>query len=192
MNVVLEGFLKTSIPLDTIFYAEERVSRFSLKNFMSQTAEKICRGTLRCFRKLRVSKNFVHKRGISRFSVESFLFESTKKVRRGTVLRFRKIGVSKSFRHKGEGNITVFRRNSAIKFRREILLCFRKFRVSKSYMDKKSISWFSIENFLSHSIENLRRGTLLCFRNFWYRKLSSLREGGVTIFRSNKKIKKYW
>ena len=42
------------------------------------------------------------------------------------------------------------------------VLCFRKFPVANKFMDKKGggVSRFSVENFLSHSAENFRRGTL--------------------------------
>ena len=52
------------------------------------------RGTLLCFRKFRVSKNFMPKRGISRFSVENLLSRSTEKLRKGTLL----CSVSENFR----------------------------------------------------------------------------------------------
>ena len=66
-NLVFEGFLQTSIPpLISIFYAKDVVQFFcpSNKNFRS--------GTLRCFRKFRVWKNFMHKKGISLVSVDFF------------------------------------------------------------------------------------------------------------------------
>ena len=37
-------------------------------------------------------------------------------------------------------------------------------------MDKGGASRFSVENFLSHSAEKIRRGTVQCFANFRYRK----------------------
>ena len=37
---------------------------------------------------------------------------------------------------------------------------------------------FSIENLLSDTSKKLRRGTLLCFTNFWYRKKLWIRGGG--------------
>ena len=61
LNLVLNGFLQTSIsPLIFIFYAKDGVSRFCVENVSSHSAEKIRRETLRCFRKLRVSKNFIY------------------------------------------------------------------------------------------------------------------------------------
>ena len=48
------------------------VSRLSVENFLSQSAEKFRWGTLRYIRKVRLSKNFMHRRVISLFSVEFF------------------------------------------------------------------------------------------------------------------------
>ena len=39
---------------------------------------------------------------------------------------------------------------------------------------RKRVSRFSVENFLSHSAENFRKGTLQCFKNFGYRKILCL------------------
>ena len=63
-NLVFKGFF-TNINSTTDFYIfwKEGVSRFCVENFLSHSAEKIRRGTLRCFKKFRVSKNFMHKRG---------------------------------------------------------------------------------------------------------------------------------
>ena len=52
-------------------------SRFSVKNFLSHSAEKLRRGTFLCFTKFLVSKKILYKRGgrrkgLSQFSVESF------------------------------------------------------------------------------------------------------------------------
>ena len=56
------------------------------KLFVSQDRnEKLCKGTRLCFRKFRVSKNFMLKRGISRFSIENLLSHSAEKFRRGTL-----------------------------------------------------------------------------------------------------------
>ena len=43
-------------------------------NFLSQSAQDFCGGTLHCFRKIWVSKQFMHKRArvVSRFSAEKF------------------------------------------------------------------------------------------------------------------------
>ena len=61
------------------------------------------------------------------------------------------------------------------------MLCFRKFPVAKKFIDKRgggSIK-ISFENFLSHSSEEFRRGTLLCCvsENFRQPKSLWIREG---------------
>ena len=42
--------------------------------------------------------------------------------------------------------------------------CFTKFLVSKKFMERRGggVSRFFVKNFLSHSAEKFRRGTLLC------------------------------
>ena len=55
------------------------------------------------------------------------------------------------------------------------MLCFKKFLVAKKSMEKSGeggLSKLSVENFLSHSTEIFRRGTLLCCvsENFRWRK----------------------
>ena len=70
------------------------------------------------------------------------------------------------------------------------MLCFRKFPVAK-FMDKRGgVSRFSVENFLSHSFEKLRRGTILCFTKFLVsKKVMHKREGeekgSITTFCRN-------
>ena len=79
--------------------------------FFCLKTEKIRYGTLRCFRKFQVSKNFMHKKGISLFSVEFFSSHSTEKLRGGTLLCFRKFMVRKKLWIRGGGGvITFFRR----------------------------------------------------------------------------------
>ena len=58
------------------------VLRFSVEKFLCHSTEIFRRGTLRFFRKILVSKNFIHKRGMSRFSVEHFLSHSAEEFRR--------------------------------------------------------------------------------------------------------------
>ena len=40
------------------------------------------------------------------------------------------------------------------------------------------VSRFSVENFLSHSVENFRRAILYCYNNFGYREILDKRGGG--------------
>ena len=51
---------------------ENGISRFSVENFLAQSAKKFRCGTLRYIRKVRLSKTFMPKRVISLFSVELF------------------------------------------------------------------------------------------------------------------------
>ena len=75
----------------------------------SGSTESFGRGKLLCFRKLRVSKKRIPKRGISRTSMENLLSHSTESFHRGILLCFRKFQVSKRNYAQG-GNITLFYR----------------------------------------------------------------------------------
>ena len=55
---------------------------------------------------------------------------------------------------------------------------FHFFRVWKSVMHKRGMPRFSVENFSSHSTGKLRRGTILCFRNFLVSKKLMDKRGG--------------
>ena len=44
---------------------KDGVSRILVGNLLSHITEKLRKGTLRCFKKFGVSKNFMHKRGLS-------------------------------------------------------------------------------------------------------------------------------
>ena len=50
------------------------------------------------------------------------------------------------------------------------------------FMHKRGMSRISAESFLSHSTKTFRRGTLLCIKKFWYRKILRIREGRVSRF----------
>ena len=69
--------------------------------FVSQY-RKNSKGTLRCFGKILVSKNFMDKRGggegVSQISVKNLLFHTTSKLCRWTLLCFKKIQVRKNLR----------------------------------------------------------------------------------------------
>ena len=70
------------------------MSRFSVKNLLTHSAEKLSRGNFLGFRNILVSKMFVDKKageGVSRFSVEISLCHSTGKFIRET------FGVSENF-----------------------------------------------------------------------------------------------
>ena len=123
------------------FYASERgCITFFVENFLSHSTEKLRWGTLRCIRKFRVSKNFMHQRGggVSRFFVKNFLSHSTEKLRWGTLRCIRKFRVSKNFMHqRGGGGITFLRQKLFVSQYRKIplgntlvfqkILCIAKF-----------------------------------------------------------------
>ena len=73
------------------------VSRFSVEKFLSHSAEKIRGRTLRYFRKFRVSKNFMHKRGLRgvlRFSFGNFFVSQYRKTSQGNPSVIQKISGS--------------------------------------------------------------------------------------------------
>ena len=74
------------------------VSRFSVNNFLSDITEKFRKGTLLCFRKILVSKNFMEKRiGASRFSVANVLSHSSEKICKGNHSVYQKNSDVESF-----------------------------------------------------------------------------------------------
>ena len=86
----------------------------SRRKLLSHSTEKFCWGTLRCFRKFRVSQIFMHKKGISLNSSEKFLSHRTEKTSPGNHSVFQKIsGREKNFMDKKGGGeevgITIFR-----------------------------------------------------------------------------------
>ena len=105
--------------------------------------------------------------GASRFSVEIFLSRSAEKLHRRTLL----CCVSENFWYRkslwirgGGGEYQdflpkIFCLTVPKNFIGEpSVLCFRKFLVPKKFMDKRGgVSRFSVENFLSHSPEKVRR-----------------------------------
>ena len=111
---VFKKFLQTAIPpLISVFYAQG-YHVFLFKNFRLTVRKNFVEEPV-CFRKSRVSTNFLPKRGISLFSIGNLLSHITEKIRRGTLLCFTKFLVSKNFSEKrgggGRGSITIFCRN---------------------------------------------------------------------------------
>ena len=145
------------------------VSRFSVENFLSHSTEKLRWGRLRCFRKFRVSQNFMHKKGISLNSVEKFLSHRADKIRGRTLLCFERILLSKIFKQR-RGEASRFCRNffyltGPKKLRRGTILCFRKFLVGKCILwIRGGGSRFSVEKFLSDCTKKFHWRTLWCFR----------------------------
>ena len=69
----------------------EGVSRFSVENFLSHSADKIRRRTLLCFKRILVSKFFKQKKGEASRSCRLFLSHTTKKTSPGNHSAFQKI-----------------------------------------------------------------------------------------------------
>ena len=56
---------------------------------------------------------------------------------------------------------------------------FQLFRVPRKFgEEREGVSRFSVENFLSHGVENFRRANLYCCNNFGYRESLDKRGGG--------------
>ena len=158
------------------------VSRFSVENFLSHSAKKIRGGTLQCF-KLRVSKNFMHKKGISLFSVEVFSSHSAEKFRRGTLLCFKKVLVSKILMQRRGGHHGFFSKFFCLTGPKNFLR--GPFSVSEIFWYGNKIygykmggvSRFFVGNFLSHSAKNFVGEPFNVSENFGYRKISCRRRG---------------
>ena len=88
------------------FYASERegVSRFSVENFC-HTTKNFRWGTVRCFRNILVSQEFMHSKGISLKSVENFLSHSAEKLCKWILLFLKKSGFEKFCRWKEEYHV---------------------------------------------------------------------------------------
>ena len=127
------------------------------------------------------------KRGhITTFRSKFFVSEY-RKISLGNTSLYRKIsGIEKFYASERErGGITFLRRkllsHSTEKFRWVTVRCFRKFSVSQNFMHKKGISLNSVEKFLSHSADKIRR-TLLCFERILVSKIFKQRRGDASRF----------
>ena len=122
---------------------------FFRRKSLSQ-CRKISWETLQCFKKFRVSKNFMHKKGISPFSAKQFVLEP-KKIDGGPFCVSKKFWYRK-FSCIGEGRghhgfLEKFLSHGTEKLCTGSLLCFRKFLAWKQIMEKRwGASRFSVEN----------------------------------------------
>ena len=160
LNLVFKAFTNINSTTDFCTLCKS-VSRFSVENFLSQSAKKFRRGTLLFFRKFLITKNDRDERGrVSRFSVKIVLSGSTESFRRGTLLCFRKLRVSKSFMPtKGTSRFSM--KICCLTKPRNFVgepfcFCFTKFPVSKKFMDKRGggVSRFSVEIFFCLTVPN--------------------------------------
>ena len=110
---------------------------------------------------------------VSRFSVEIVLSHSTETFGGETFLCFRYFLVSKNVREERVGYHDFPSKSFWLTLSKRFLE--ETFRVSensisKTFVQKREKSQFPVENCLSHSTDELLRGTPLCFRNFWLSK----------------------
>ena len=165
------------------------VSRFSVENFLSHGSEKFRWGTLRCIRKIRVSKNYVHQReGYHVLRQKPFVTQYQKN-RWGTLRCFRKFRVSQNFMHKKGISLSSVEKilsHSANKVHRRTLL-FRKNSGIGNFQAKEAEASRFCRNFLSHRTETKSFvKEPFCFpENFWYRKKIMDKRGYITIFSPN-------
>ena len=166
-----------------MFYA-----RLFVQNFLPHSTEKFRWGTLRCIRKFRVVKNFMHQRGggVSRFSVEFFLSHSAENFRRGESFSVSLIsGIEKVWIRGGE-----YQDFPSKIFCLTVPKCFigEHFGVSEKFLYRKfsciggGASRFC-RNFLSHMTETKSFvQESFCFPEiFWYQKKLWIR-GGISRF----------
>ena len=92
----------------------EGLSRFSVKSLLSHSAENVRRGTLLCFRKLPVSKIFIHSRegSMTVFSTVFCLTVPKDSVRKLFV--FQKVTVMENFMDRRSWVITIFRQKIVV------------------------------------------------------------------------------
>ena len=160
------------------------------QNFLSDSAEKLRRGTHQCvinfgFRKIlgfrELCHDFVSKilsHSAEKFRGETFLICASENFWSGKKIRIRG----------GGGNVTIFCQNflsdSAKKLRRGTHQCVINFGFRK-ILGFRELCHDFVSKTLSHSAEKFRRETfLICAsENFWSRKKIRIRGGGnVTIF----------
>ena len=114
----------------------------------------------------------MHKNGISLNSVEKSLSHSADKIRRRTLLCFEKFLVSKSCKQsRGAGHHGFVESFCLTGPKRKALWrnpsVFRKFSgIEKNLWIRWGLSRFSVEIFMSHSVENFRKGILLFLRKY--------------------------
>ena len=164
---------------------------FLRRKLLSHSTKRIRCGTVRCFRKFRVSQNFMHKKGISLNSVENFLSHSAENLRKETRLCFRKFRVSKNFMPKrgiSRFSIENFLSHSAEKFRRGTLQCVTNFGYRQILCFRELCHDF-VSNFFVSQCRKISYGNPsdLCFRKFpGAKKFMDKRGGGdIKIFRRN-------
>ena len=143
--------------------------------------------TLWCFRKILLSKSFMHRRGAAWFC-QNFLSHRTEKTSPGNHSVFQKISDrAKYFMDKRGGGYhefpSKFLSHCTKIFHWRTLWCFRKILLSKSFMHRRGAAWFC-QNFLSHRTEtkSFVKEPFFFPEVFWYRKKFMDKRGHITIF----------
>ena len=117
---------------------------FFRRKFLVSQCQKISWACPKCFRKIRVSKNFMHTRGYHVFPSKFFLSHSAENIRGHPFDVSENLGYRKILCI--IGGITSFRRNFFVSQCRKILWaslqCFRKFGVSKNFMHTRGYHVF--------------------------------------------------
>ena len=163
------------------------VSRFPVDNFLSHSAENFRRGILYC------CLNFGYREGLDKMEGENQVIPSKKlclteleKFRRGILYCCSNFGYLKSLDKKGgisRFSVEIFCLTVPKFFVGESYTVALVSSIDKVWIRRVGVSRSSVENFLPHSAEKLRTGTLYCCINFRYRKNLEEREwGGVSRF----------
>ena len=151
---------------------------------MPHNAEKVLEGTIQCFRKLRVSKDFRHKKGISLFSVETFLYHRAEKFRGWTIQCFRKLRVSKDFRHK-QGGITILCWKNFVsvpkKFAGETSCVSESFGYRKILCIRRGFHYFLLKLFFASQCRKISWGNHSLFQKTSGIEIVYTVEGEITI-----------
>ena len=144
------------------------MSRFSIscRNFFVSQCRKYWQvnPSVLCFRNFPVAKNFMDKRGVvSRFSVEIFCL-TVEIFRRGILYCCINFGYRKNLEKRGE--YQDFPSKTVPKFFVGESFTVALISGTEKIWRRGGVSRFSVENFLSHSAENFRRGILYCCISF--------------------------
>ena len=120
------------------------------------------------FQKIRVSKNFMHKRGegVSRFSVEKLLSHSTETFRRRTLLCFRKSPVSQSLSIREGGYRDFLSIVFCLTVPKDIVgepFCVSEKFWHRKLLNKRGQARF-VDCILCHGTKTFFKGILRCFK----------------------------
>ena len=133
---------------------------------MSHSAENLCRETFTVPLISSTEKVWIRGGGVSRYSVEIFLSHSAENLRRDYFIVALISGTEKFWRRGGREYQEFTSKNFCltvpkISVGNTLLLLY--FRVPKKFeQEGGGVSGFPVKSFLSHKVENFRRGTLHC------------------------------